>query len=66
MTIHRIGPGMGLGVGLRVFVDDQLMAEEIEIHPVIAGAAFRQVEHVGVKVPGCRQVMNGDGEVKRR
>ncbi len=49
VTVDRIGMRVLLGRGLRMLVNDQLMAEEVEVHPLRAGAPFRQAEHVAVR-----------------
>lgn len=64
VAVHRVAAGVALGVGLRVLVDDQLVAEEVEVDPVLGGAAFAQAEDFAVEAPGGRQVVDRDGEVE--
>jgi hypothetical protein len=42
------------------------MAIEVEIHPLFAGTALREAEHVTVEMPRGRKVINRDSEVERR
>ncbi len=51
MAVNRVGMGGFLrGVFWRE-VDHQLVAEKVEIDPVLAGAAFLQAKHATVEVP---------------
>ncbi|MNG06878.1 hypothetical protein D3C84_901510 [compost metagenome] len=65
MAIHGIGVSGFLGRVLRRQVNHQLMAEEIEVDPVVAGPSFFQAEYRAVKMSRCGQVVDGDGQVKR-
>jgi len=46
-------------------MNHQLMAEEVEVDPVLAGAPLLQAEHVSVEMPGSGQVEYRNGQVKR-
>jgi hypothetical protein len=46
-------------------MNHQLMAEKVEIDPVIAGATFFQAEHLTIETPGSVQIVNRDGQMKR-
>ena len=45
-------------------VNHQLVAEEVEIHPVVAAATLRAAEHLAIEMPGGSQVVNGNSQVK--
>lgn len=45
---------------------DDLVAEKVEVDPVLAAAAFRAAEQVPIKCAGYGEVVNGKGEVERR
>ena len=52
VPVHGVGVGLVLGRGLGVLVDHQLVAIEVEVDPVIAGATLGEAEDVAVEVPG--------------
>ena len=66
VAIHRIGMDRVLGSSFGVFVDHQLMAEEIEVDPMVAGATLFQAEDFTVEVPSSGQVVYRDCQVERR
>ena len=43
---------------------DDLMAEEIEIHPVMAGAALRATEQIAIECAGFGKIAHGKGKMK--
>ena len=45
---------------------DDLMAEEIEINPFFAGAAFRTAEQIAVKGARFGEIAHGKGQMKTR
>jgi hypothetical protein len=47
-------------------MDDQLMAVEIEVDPLVAGTTFGKTEHLTVEVTCGGQVIHRDCEVERR
>jgi hypothetical protein len=50
---------------LGIEVHHELVAEEIEVHPLVAAAAFRTAEQCAVKTARGRQLMDRNGKVKR-
>src|SRR5476649_53324 len=58
MSIDRIGMGVLLAGGFRMFVDDQLMAEKIKIHPLLAAAAFFTTKNLAIKMAGGGNVID--------
>ena len=52
MAVHGVAV-RGLLMGhLRRLVDHQLVAEEVEVHPVLAAAALGAAEHLTVEMAG--------------
>ena len=51
-----------LGFGLQV--GDDLMAEEVEVDPVVGAAALRAAQNGAVKVAGGGEVVDGEGDVE--
>jgi hypothetical protein len=49
----------------RIQVRDNLVTEEIEVHPFVAAAPFGAAEQITVETARCPQVMNRNGEVER-
>ncbi|MNW09041.1 hypothetical protein D3C71_2059420 [compost metagenome] len=49
-----------------MFMDHQLMAEEIEVDPLAAGTTLLQAEHGAVEGASSRKVIDGNGEVEGR
>ena len=45
---------------------DDLVPEEVEIDPFVAGSTFRTTEHTAVKGARPVQVVNGKGQVETR
>lgn len=66
MPIDRIAVGALLGSGLRLFMDNQLMAVEVEVDPVRAGATLLQPKHFAIKGSSAWKVINRDCEVEGR
>ncbi|MNO91853.1 hypothetical protein D3C76_834100 [compost metagenome] len=66
MTVDSVGVCRFLRGVFRRQVNDQLMAEKVEIDPMIAGATFFEAEHMAIEIPSGRQVVDRDGQVKRR
>ena len=50
---------------VRIEVRDDLVAEEIEVHPFVAAAPFRAAEQLAVEIARGGQRVNRDGEMKR-
>jgi hypothetical protein len=50
----------------RIEMRHELVAEEVEVHPLRAAATFRTAEELAVEGACGGEVVNGDGEVKRR
>jgi hypothetical protein len=48
----------------RVQMSDELMTEEVEIHPFGGAAALRALEELAVETPRGAQVVDGNGEVE--
>jgi hypothetical protein len=46
-------------------MNHQLVAEEIEVDPMLAGATFLEPEDFAVKVACGGQVIDGNGQMKR-
>lgn len=42
------------------------MAEEIEIHPMLAAAPLSATEQLAIESAGCGEVVYGNREVERR
>jgi hypothetical protein len=60
-------------VAMRLFVlwsgfemRDNLVAEEIEVYPLLRTAAFRTAHCGPIKVPCCVEIVDREGNVKRR
>src|SRR5262249_38905610 len=66
MTVDGIAVHAFLRSRFRVLVDYELMAEEIEVDPLLAGAAFFEPEHAAVEVARGGEVVDGNGQMKRR
>ncbi|MNJ72098.1 hypothetical protein D3C77_687130 [compost metagenome] len=64
MTINWVAECVFLVRHFRVFVDDQLMAVEVEVDPLRCGAAFFQVKHFAVEFARCRDIVNWDRKVE--
>ncbi len=64
VAVHRVAVRCFLIGHLRRLVDHQLVAEEVEIHPVRTAATLRAAEHLAIKMPGCSQVVDGNSQVK--
>ena len=64
VAVHRIRV-VGAGFG-RAQMGNDLVAEEVEVDPFAAAAAFRAAEHAAVKRARTRQVVDREGKVKRR
>ena len=47
-------------------MDHHLVAKQVEVHPVVAAAAFFAPEYLPVKGAAFFEVVNGDGDVKGR
>ncbi len=47
-------------------MSDDLVPEEVEIDPFVAGSTFRTTEHTAVKGARPVQVVNGKGQVETR
>jgi hypothetical protein len=47
-------------------VRNDLMAVEIEVHPLRRTAAFRAAEQLAVKRAGCREAVDGKRQMERR
>ncbi len=62
VPIH-IARVFGLCSGIEV--GDDLVAEQIEIHPIRRAAAHRATEHIAIKRAGRRQIVNRESQVKR-
>lgn len=60
VAVHRVAVRGFLMRHFRCLVDHQLVAEEIEIHPVVAAAAFGTAEHLAIEMPGGSQVVDGN------
>jgi hypothetical protein len=45
-------------------VDDELMAEEVDVDPVRAGAALSASEDAGVELAGLIEIVDRDGEME--
>jgi hypothetical protein len=41
-----------------------LMAKQIEVDPVIGGAAYGAAQHGFIEATGGGQILNGEGDVK--
>jgi hypothetical protein len=46
-------------------VDDELVAEQIEVDPLVGTSAFFTTEYIAVKSTGLDEVVDGDGYVER-
>src|SRR5690606_14789940 len=64
VSVHRIGVGVFLGCRPGMLVDHELVAVEVEIHPLRAGPAFFQAEDLAVEAAGGRQVVHRDGQME--
>ena len=64
ITIHT--RGIGFARGVRRTISNNLVAEEIEIHPVRVGAAFGATQQAAIEGPRFVEIVNGEGEVKGR
>jgi len=70
----EVGDGDGVAVdGVVVFcrffgagleVGDDLVAEEVEVDPFGAAAAFGAAEGLAVEVAGCGEIVDGEGDVE--
>jgi hypothetical protein len=47
-------------------VRDNLVAEEIEVYPLLRTSAFRTAHGGAIKVPRCVEIVYREGDVKRR
>lgn len=74
-TIMRNGDVMAIdGVVVQAFlrrgpgfqVDDELMAVQIEVDPLIGAPAFFAAKDIAVKSAGFVEIINGNGYVKGR
>ena len=61
-AIHRVGIWVFLSFWRQV--NDQLMSEEIEIHPVVTAPAFTATENLSIEFAVGRNVVDRNGQVK--
>src|ERR1700733_3978147 len=64
MTIYRVG-ALHMRPPRAVQMRHQLVAEQIEVHPVSAAATFRATKQTAVKRARGGQIMNRNGKMKR-
>ncbi len=62
VPVHRVV--MHVRLATRVEMRDQLVTEEIEIHPVLAAAPFGTAEESAIETAGCAQGMDRYGEME--
>ena len=46
-------------------MDNELMAEQIEVDPLVAASAFFAAENIAIKCPGLDEIINGDCYMER-
>jgi len=46
-------------------MDDELMAEQIEVNPLVAASAFFAAQYIPIKSPGLDEIINGNSDVER-
>jgi len=59
VAVDRLGGWFGLVVG------DDLVAEEVEVDPVVGAAALRTTQNGAIEMSCCRKIVNGEGYVER-
>lgn len=64
MPVDRIG--RGLRCCSRHPMGDDLVAEEIEINPILRTPPLLAAEYFTIEMPGRRQIMDRKGQMKRR
>ncbi len=45
-------------------VRDELMPEEIEVHPILAAASLPATQQIRVEAPGCGEIMDRDRQME--
>ncbi|MNV85709.1 hypothetical protein D3C71_1796840 [compost metagenome] len=65
VAIYRVAKRMFLVGHLGMFVDDQLMAIEVEVDPLGCGTSFFKVEHLAVELASRGNIVNRNGEMER-
>jgi len=65
VAVYRVAVDAFLRRCLWVLVDDQLMAVEIEVYPLVAGATFGKTEHLTVEVTCGGQIVDGNCQMER-
>src|SRR5690606_36977816 len=62
LSVHRIAARCCGGIFLQV--NDQLVAKEVEVDPMVAASAFCATQGFAIKGTGAFQITDGDSEVK--
>ena len=60
VTVHRVGVCGFLRSSARVLVNDQLMAVEVEVDPVLGRSSFGQAEDFTIKAARDCRTVGGD------
>ena len=67
VAVHDIRDGVVCAARILVGeMTDQLVAEEVEIHPLAGAAPFVAAQHVSVEFPRLVEIPNSNRQVKRR